>query len=267
MQSPTMEAALQRKNTRGHNSAGTPQRNARQMMIEDTAKTMGEAKKAAARDARKREYELKDILRKWDFDHSGGLKWDELQAFLQDLAAKHGHPQYCPGDEDIKWMISKAKQGGLRGHSWADWREGKYELDKDALSKGLPEFLCYLSHLDMIDEVFREYNQEGDGHLDRNQLKGVLTQLNDGYAPTDAQLDEVMKEADEIGSGTVTKPELTRAISLWYAALLPSDKRTTLLDEQGHLTSKAEREECTRSAEGLVKLTQGAGSSSCCVLQ
>jgi len=117
-----MEAALQRKNTRGHNSAGTPQRNARQMMIEvketgvsiyidhhvrvcrlglllvfhrvlleglcnnelevlcnnlwfqDTAKTMGEAKKAAARDARKREYELKDILRKWDFDHSGGLK-------------------------------------------------------------------------------------------------------------------------------------------------------------------------------------------------
>ena len=34
MQSPTMEAALQRKNTRGHISAGTPQRNARQMMIE-----------------------------------------------------------------------------------------------------------------------------------------------------------------------------------------------------------------------------------------
>ena len=32
-----------------------------------------------------------------------------------------------------------------------------------------------------------------------------------------------MREADEIASGTVTKPELSRAIAVWYSCMLPSE--------------------------------------------
>jgi hypothetical protein len=58
--------------------------------------------------ARKREKEIDNILKEWDRDASGGLSWGELEAFLKDLAAKNGHPDYIASEEDIKWMIAKA---------------------------------------------------------------------------------------------------------------------------------------------------------------
>ena len=35
-------------------------------------------------------------------------QWNELHALLKDMAVKHGHKEYEPEDEDIKWVIKKA---------------------------------------------------------------------------------------------------------------------------------------------------------------
>lgn len=35
----------------------------------------------------------------------------------------------------------------------------------------LPEYICYLSHLKMIEEVFEDYDTNDDG-LDKEELKG-----------------------------------------------------------------------------------------------
>ena len=40
-----------------------------------------------------------------------------------------------------------------------------------ALARSLPEFICYLSHLKMIEEVFDDYDTNEDG-LDKEELKG-----------------------------------------------------------------------------------------------
>lgn len=147
-------------------------------------------------------------------------------------------------------------------HRWAEWRNEELELDKKSFKKALPDFHAYLSHLDMIDEVYRQYNEYRDNHLTKDELKLVLTQLNNGIAPTEAQLDEVMREADEIGDGTVTKPELSRAIAVWYAELLPSDQKKAIL--KAHNRAQSEHD-LKKTEEGLTKLTEGGGSSCCSV--
>ena len=153
-------------------------------------------------EAERRQLEIKTILTKFDKDRSGGLNWSELSVFLKDLAVTHGHPNYETTDEDIKWMISKAtrknptraasgESAGAKIRNWAVWRSEDRQLEKDDLAAGLPEFMCYLSQKHMIDEVFADFNSEyEDGHLDREQIKAVLTKLG-GSPPREDVLDEV----------------------------------------------------------------------------
>lgn len=99
-------------------------------------------------------------------------------------------------------MISKAtrknptraassESAGAKIRNWAVWRSEDRQLEKDDLAAGLPEFMCYLSQKHMIDEVFADFNSEyEDGHLDREQIKAVLTKLG-GSPPREDVLDEV----------------------------------------------------------------------------
>ena len=167
-----------------------------------TKEILSDERKAAKLEAERRQLEIKTILTKFDKDRSGGLNWSELSVFLKDLAVTHGHPNYETTDEDIKWMISKAtrknptraassESAGAKIRNWAVWRSEDRQLEKDDLAAGLPEFMCYLSQKHMIDEVFADFNSEyEDGHLDREQIKAVLTKLG-GSPPREDVLDEV----------------------------------------------------------------------------
>lgn len=208
------------------------------------------------------------MMRNWDKDGSGGLQWIELHALLKDMAVKHGHTEYSPADEDIKWVIKKATKGtDKHDFSWSLWRNGTQQLARSDLRRGMPEYLDYLSHLDVIEEVFKDFNAGQDGHLVRDELERLLTQLNDGYPPSDLQLDEVIAEADEIKDGTVTKLELRRAIAVWYAGDLPSDAKERALHGKGLEQYGARQFEHQQADKGMRRLADGAQSSACCVVQ
>jgi hypothetical protein len=198
------------------------------------------------------------------------VQWTELQSLLKDLAAHHGHPEYTPADEDIKWVIKHATKGTDKdGHRWSEWRNGMHEIDKGDLRRGVPQYLCYLAHLDLINAVFEDFDIQHDNHLEKFEVKAMLTQLNNGHPPSEQQLNEVMTEADEIADGTVTKLELGRAIAVWYTMSLPSDQK----DRMMHGTAIQSSSTWTGTAngakvdEGLTKLAHGSSSSACCMVQ
>merc|ERR1719199_1024020 len=118
---------------------------AKDIMVEDPEKVICEKRRQEAVMARKREKEIDNILKEWDRDASGGLSWGELEAFLKDLAAKNGHPDYIASEEDIKWMIAKATKNaralGTSKHlerapssCWSEWRSGDHQLDHNDLA-------------------------------------------------------------------------------------------------------------------------------------
>jgi len=266
-------------------------------MEEQHRRNVADNRRMAALEARKREKEMDSLFALCDWDHSSGLavrlpqiliqciacgfiwlhrdcsatftsicsmQWGQLQLFLKKVAGRHGRPDYEPSDEDGMWVISKATgRGAGEQIGWQDWRDGKLELSKKDAARVLPEYICYLSHLKMIEEVFEDYDTNDDG-LDKEELKGVLTQLNDGKAVADDLVDEVMKEADGTADGRVSKLELGRAIAVWYAQQLPSDKKRALTGRDGQLTASAAG---AKTEEGLVALTQGKSGSACCALQ
>ena len=85
------------------------------------------------------------------------------------------------------------------------------EVDAEELTRLLPT-----SRRD-IETMFAKYDTDSSGSLDKAQLTKLLTDLNDGVEPSPEEVDWVMAEADQIGSGTITKPELQKATSLWYS--------------------------------------------------
>jgi hypothetical protein len=123
--------------------------------------------------------------------------------------------------------------------------------------------------LDPINAVFEDFDIQHDNHLEKFEVKAMLTQLNNGHPPSEQQLNEVMTEADEIADGTVTKLELGRAIAVWYTMSLPSDQK----DRMMHGTAIQSSSTWTGTAngakvdEGLTKLAHGSSSSACCMVQ
>ena len=51
--------------------------------------------------------------------------------------------------------------------------------------------------------------------LNRAELAQLLKALNENMMPADQDIDWVMDRADVIGNGVITRPELSKAISLW----------------------------------------------------
>eukprot|EP00283_Hemiselmis_rufescens_P009640 CAMPEP_0173431860 /NCGR_PEP_ID=MMETSP1357-20121228/9861_1 /TAXON_ID=77926 /ORGANISM="Hemiselmis rufescens, Strain PCC563" /LENGTH=233 /DNA_ID=CAMNT_0014396385 /DNA_START=203 /DNA_END=901 /DNA_ORIENTATION=+ len=150
-----------------------------------------------------------DVLKSWDKSHTGTLSYDELKEWLTSM-----NQGLAPSDAECKWVMRIAidKTPGM------DMVQDltKAFVKQMYFGRAAQSYLAYQETCHEINAVFKKFDTDSSGSLDREQLKEVLTALNDGGAPADEELDYVLKRADVIGSGTITKPELAMAISLWY---------------------------------------------------
>jgi len=71
--------------------------------------------------------------------------------------------------------------------------------------------------------LYNRYDTDNSGELDREQLKKLLTDLNDGLEIIDEEVDDIMLVADTGKSGTIDKTELIKAISVWFSETALSD--------------------------------------------
>lgn len=80
----------------------------------------------------------------------------------------------------------------------------------------------YLKTRTKVGPIFERYATNHSGCLGREELRKLLIELNDGDFVAEEELDLVLDRAGgrllggAVVPGTVTKPELRRAISVWY---------------------------------------------------
>ena len=72
--------------------------------------------------------------------------------------------------------------------------------------------------------MFDKYDTDKSGALSTEQLGELLSSLNSDVKPTPDEVAWIFAQADQIGDGRIDKPELSAAISLWYAHV---DEETT----------------------------------------
>jgi len=141
-----------------------------------------------------------------------------------------------------------------------EWLRGELQLEGDALHKAAA---CWLSYTQMAGEI-EKYCDEldptsftTDDAVDKLALESLLTRLNDGVAPLEADIDYVMQQADSMNDGVLHRPELVQAISLWYS--LAGRDENLEGGQSGHAQSR--KMPAAAAAAGAVQ------ASSCCSLQ
>eukprot|EP00951_Prasinocladus_malaysianus_P024917 scaffold216628_cov37-Prasinocladus_malaysianus.AAC.1 len=106
-------------------------------------------------------------------------------------------------------MASLVRRGeGLGGRRAAAMRRGHMN-DEDAA---------------FIEEVWAKYDVNDDGTMERAELSALMTEINEGVAPSPKELRMLTKAADADHNGLIDKKELKKLIALWF--VLTEEKNT-----------------------------------------
>eukprot|EP00746_Dinoflagellata_sp_MGD_P007862 gnl/MRDRNA2_/MRDRNA2_115649_c0_seq1.p1 gnl/MRDRNA2_/MRDRNA2_115649_c0~~gnl/MRDRNA2_/MRDRNA2_115649_c0_seq1.p1 ORF type:complete len:197 (+),score=49.76 gnl/MRDRNA2_/MRDRNA2_115649_c0_seq1:81-671(+) len=103
-----------------------------------------------------------------------------------------------------------------------------------------------------IDEVFKQYDTNKSGVLERDQLKNLMQDMNGGYEVPDQDVDDLMALGDNSNEGSINKDEVLFAMQMWQDCL------RTLPKIQGFMakhdldkTGKLDRAELKKLLEDL----------------
>lgn len=126
-----------------------------------------------------------------DVDNSGSLSLSELIGILR----KKG---YSGSDEDIKKIFRRAD----------DSDDGMVSLDEYMVVMGeQPE----KNHKQAaIRSVFRSFDKDGSGTIDKAELKAVFDEI--GRSLSDSELNRIIEMADRDGSDTLDYEEFVKEV-------------------------------------------------------
>jgi Ca2+-binding EF-hand superfamily protein len=147
---------------------------------------------------------IREVLLRWDKDRRGSLSFEELRAWLSSISESREIT-----DLEVKWVMSMAAEDKMVDYT-------ALRLTPELFTPAAETFLSYNASREIIGSLFDEFDVDGNGKLDRNELRSLLTDLNEGVAPSEDHVSWVLDHADVIGHGVITRPELSKAISLWY---------------------------------------------------
>jgi Ca2+-binding EF-hand superfamily protein len=141
------------------------------------------------------EFTIEEAFRFFDKDGSGSIDKHELVGGLRALGCN-------PTESEIEAIIEDAdskvqEDGRLQFSEFAELVE-KYRKSRD-------------EERETLVRAFRLFDRNGDGVIDKNELKQALTTL--GFSKlTEEEVDELFAEADADDSGAIDFNELVRVI-------------------------------------------------------
>ena len=132
---------------------------------------VGMSNQESAKNAQARKAEIQRLLAEAGLANCSSASWEQLARLLAHVARRKGPPEYRTSDEDAKWLIAhvtKITKGP--SHSWQDWKDKKeLQLELTHVAKVLPDYLSYLEHSGMIEEVFNRFDTDRSGVLEKNE--------------------------------------------------------------------------------------------------
>jgi len=79
-----------------------------------------------------------------------------------------------------------------------------------------------------IDEVWAKYDQDEDGAIEFEEVKQLMTEINEGIAPSTKEVKMLIKVADADRSGTIDKRELKKLIGRWFVIAEEKHQKWTM---------------------------------------
>lgn len=128
------------------------------------------------------------------------MEKDQVEKLLTDL---NGGQKVSQDELDYIMVVCDATRDDAIGPSEMEWL--------------ILSWQNYMKSKAEIDPLLTKYDVSGTGRLEREELKKLLVDLNDGKPVEDSEVDFVMEQADSLGNGVITKPEMRRALAIWYA--------------------------------------------------
>jgi hypothetical protein len=136
---------------------------------------------------------------------------------------------YVVQDDEIEWIFMMAMDKKVKGtfqsevvDKGVDVKE--LELRPKDFEYALRAWLSYIHNKPLLDEVMTRYGTNADGQMERDSVRNMLTDLNDGTPPKESALDWVMEEAAAMPlSPGISALELIKVMSLWYTKDLSRD--------------------------------------------
>jgi len=146
---------------------------------------------------------LKQVMMKYDSDHSGKLERNELSVMLQDFDFTKKIP---PSEDEINFIISLADEKTANAGG----------IDLRHLKPALQEWNGYLKVREPMVTAFHEYDVSRTGKLEPAELKEYLKTVNGSKQITDKDVHWVMSKADISRDGACSSPsELYLATKSW----------------------------------------------------
>jgi len=144
------------------------------------------------------------------------LEHNELKDLIIDRFRKHQHcckvvaesgslPTTPIDDSDVEYFMkaSHLSQG--------------FRTNPDQLDVLLQCIVAYLNVKHEADAMVAKYSKRGAGasSIDRQELKQMMIDIDEGKAVSDEDVDVIFQESDLIKSGKIERPEIQRAVVMW----------------------------------------------------
>lgn len=93
---------------------------------------------------------------------------------------------------------------------------GSREITEDDIATAVSTWQSLADDQDEVRKKFDSFDRDNTGTLSTDQVKEMLTFMNDGLQVTDAEVAWVIEQADFSCEGTLRKEEINAAVAVWY---------------------------------------------------
>eukprot|EP01006_Ploeotia_vitrea_P001030 TRINITY_DN104086_c0_g1_i1.p1 TRINITY_DN104086_c0_g1~~TRINITY_DN104086_c0_g1_i1.p1 ORF type:complete len:216 (+),score=39.27 TRINITY_DN104086_c0_g1_i1:56-703(+) len=148
--------------------------------------------------------QLDQLFQQYDVDHTGKLEKNELISLLTEL-----NDNVPPTEAEINYILHEA-----------DNSEVDKCIDRKELKAALVAWKEYKKDEPVIRKMLDKYDKNNNQIFEFDELKEILTDLNDGNTPTNDEVEWVLNQADHtdgIVDGALNTTEIMVAIGLWYS--------------------------------------------------
>eukprot|EP01043_Picozoa_sp_COSAG02_P020826 COSAG02_NODE_1037_length_15050_cov_93.060665_2_plen_885_part_00 len=198
---------------------------------------------------RKHTQSLEKLWERYDPEGTGTINGEQLRGIMEEMNSPDP-----VDDRSVEFVLRTADQSATGA------------INRGELRLALPLYLSLQEEQARILSTFDKFDSSGDGFLTADDLTLMMTDLNDGNAPSKAEVHYVMSQADRSGDGAIGRDEVMGAVAVWYPIVhanreIPMPPKCSHDDASEHRKKMSQRCELVRAhCETIFKTFDNSGS-------
>jgi Ca2+-binding EF-hand superfamily protein len=160
------------------------------------------------------------LVDKWfekhDTNHSGVLERDQLEQLLMEI-----EPDASPNSQILQTLMSKAEGRDTTGDGQVDTSG----ISREKILATVENYREYARQQGYLDVIFKKFDTNGSGKLEKNQLHKLLVQVSPDSEVAEADTEFVLEHCDLDGTNAISRDEVLPAIAKWKELVEEKQKK------------------------------------------